>query len=220
MCFSPEADLVVGAAIVAVGIDAVRHVDARPEWRLVAPLPLLLGAHQMIESLVWWGADGSVPRVIGDVAMWAYLLIALVLLPTLVPALVLSVERSPRHRRIVRGFLLLGVVVSGVLGLRMAVGHPSAAAAGDHIAYSIGLGHAVVWIGLYLAATVGSLLASSLRELRIFGLANLVALPILARLCAEGFVSLWCFYAAIVSAAIAIHLRLAASRGRGSSALA
>jgi hypothetical protein len=40
-----------------------------------------------------------------------------------------------------------------------------------------------------------------------FGVANLTAVIVLALLCASGFTSLWCFYAALVSAAIALHLR-------------
>jgi hypothetical protein len=42
-----------------------------------------------------------------------------------------------------------------------------------------------------------------------FGAVNLVAVIVLARLCANGFASLWCFYAALASGAIALHLRFA-----------
>jgi hypothetical protein len=41
---------------------------------------------------------------------------------------------------------------------------------------------------------------------------NLVAVIVLARLCANGFTSLWCFYAALASGAIALHLRFAKTR--------
>jgi hypothetical protein len=36
------------------------------------------------------------------------------------------------------------------------------------------------------------LLASGFRDIVYFGLANVVAVVILARLCADGFASLWC----------------------------
>jgi len=45
-----------------------------------------------------------------------------------------------------------------------------------------------------------------------FGAVNLVAVIVLARLCANGFASLWCFYAALASGAIALHLRFAKAR--------
>ena len=55
-----------------------------------------------------------------------------------------------------------------------------------------------------VAAGVGVPLTSSL-----FGLANLVVVVILARLSADGFASLWCFYAAIACGAIMLHMRYA-----------
>ena len=77
MCFSPQADVVGGLVIGAIGIDAVRHVRRRREFLALAWIPLLLGAHQFIEALVWLWLQGHVPRGIGHAALWAYLLIAL-----------------------------------------------------------------------------------------------------------------------------------------------
>ena len=36
-----------------------------------------------------------------------------------------------------------------------------------------------------------------------------MAVVVLARLTADGFASLWCFYAALASGAISLHMRLA-----------
>jgi hypothetical protein len=58
-------------------------------------------------------------------------------------------------------------------------------------------------------ATCAPLLFSGYRHVVIFGLANLVAVVILARLTADGFASLWCFYAALASGAITLHMRFA-----------
>ena len=64
-------------------------------------------------------------------------------------------------------------------------------------------------IGFYILATCGSLIASGVRRIQIFGIANVVAVIILARLSADGFASLWCFYAAIACGAILLHMRYA-----------
>lgn len=53
MCFSPQADLVGGVVITAIGIDAVRHVRQRRELIALAWLPLLLGATS--SSRLWSG---------------------------------------------------------------------------------------------------------------------------------------------------------------------
>ena len=41
---------------------------------------------------------------------------------------------------------------------------------------------------------------------------RVIAVIVLARLCANGFTSLWCFYAALASGAIALHLRFSQTR--------
>jgi len=76
-----------------------------------------------------------------------------------------------------------------------------------HLAYSIGLQNGIVIVGLYVLATCGSLLCSGYKDILVFGLANVVAVVILARLTADGFASLWCFYAALASGAISLHMR-------------
>ncbi len=106
-------------------------------------------------------------------------------------------------------FLAIGTGVSTVLLTTMLQNHPSVTLGSYHLAYSIGLQHGVVVIGLYIVATCGSLLASGFRHIVVFGLANLVAVVILARLSADGFASLWCFYAAIACGAILLHMRYA-----------
>src|SRR5271170_1417275 len=98
MCFSPEGDLVGGVAVVAIGIDACRHLRGRKELVAVATLPVILGLHQIDETFVWWNLQGHVSDTIGHVAMWIYLIFALVLLPVLVPALVLMFVPPGRRR--------------------------------------------------------------------------------------------------------------------------
>jgi len=149
-----------------------------------------------------------VAHAVGVVAMWIYLLFAFVVLPTLVPTMVLLLEPKQR-RRFIAPFVALGVVTSAILLETMVNGHPSAKLGSYHVAYTIGLQHGMVIIGLYILATCGSMLASGLRNVVWFGAVNLIAVIVLARLCANGFASLWCFYAALASGAIALHLRLA-----------
>jgi Family of unknown function (DUF6629) len=220
MCFSPQGDLAGGVAVMAIGVEALRRLQGRRELAVVATLPLLLGAHQIDESLVWWGLQGRVPWSAGQVAMWIYLLFALVVLPILAPLLVFGIEPSRQRRRRIAPFLGLGVAVSAILLEAMLVGHPSARLGDAHLAYSIGLQHGVAIIGLYVLATCGPMLVSSHRDVVWFGIANLVAVVVLARLCADGFTSLWCAYAAVLSAAIVLHLRRTARRAAGAATVA
>ncbi len=207
MCFSPQGDLIGGAVVVAIGIDACLHLRQRFEYVPIAVLPLVLGLHQIDEAFVWWWLQGHVARGIGLAAMWIYLLFALVVLPTLVPLLIFFfMPRSPQRWRIVP-FVILGVIVSVILLEAMLVGDPRVQLGTFHLAYTIELRNGIAVIGLYVVATCGPLLVSGYRPMVWFGMVNLVAVIILALLCASGFTSLWCFYAALVSGAVTLHLR-------------
>ena len=70
-----------GVVIGAIGVGAVHSAQRRHEHIALAALPLLLGAHQVIEAFVWLGLQGHVPHELERVALWAYLLIAFVVLP-------------------------------------------------------------------------------------------------------------------------------------------
>ena len=207
MCFSPVGDLAGGVVVTAIGIDACRHLKGRPENLAIAGFPLLLGLHQVDEAFVWWGLQGHVSTQVGRVAMWIYLVFALVVLPVLVPTLLAVFEHSRRRRW--RYVALRGP-------RRVRVGGPArvdARGSPDRAPRRVPprLLHRATprgrLIGLYIVATCGPLLASGRRVLVWFGVANLVAVLALALLCASGFTSLWCFYAALVSGAIALHLR-------------
>ena len=207
MCFSPEADLVVGTIIVAVGVDALRHVRA-PKQIPLASVPLLLGLHQITEAFVWWGLQGHVAHTVERVAMWIYLLFALAALPAILTIAVGLVERSGDRRIIIWTCAGIATAVATVLASAMFRGTIGSAIEGHHIAYDVDvLQDGGQLTALYVMATCGALLASSYRDLEILGALNFVAVPVLVWLTLSGFISLWCFWAAIVSVVIALHLR-------------
>lgn len=172
-------------------------------------MPLLFGAHQLDESLVWWSLQGHIPHEVGRVATWIYLIIALVVVPVLVPLSIFKLQPTRRRRWVIMPFVTLGVGVASVLLVTMLRGPVTVKLGTYHLGYSIGLRNGVLIVGLYVLATCGSLLLSGYRDVVIFGLANVVAVIILARLTADGFASLWCFYAALASGAISLHMRFA-----------
>jgi hypothetical protein len=207
MCFSPEADLAVGAIVTGVGFDALRHVRT-PKQIPLAALPLLLGLHQITEAFVWWGLQGHVAHTVERVALWIYLLFALAVLPVLLPIMVTLVEQSPTRRKVMIACTGVTIVVAAALGGAVVRGPIGVAIEQHYLSYDIGsLSHGGQLTAVYVAATCLALLASSSRDLVTLGVMNLVAVPLLVWLTLDGFISLWCFWAAIVSIVIAHHLR-------------
>jgi hypothetical protein len=209
VCFSPQADVVGGLVICAIGIDAVRHVRRRRELVALAWLPLLLGAHQLIEALVWLWLQGHVPRGVGLTALWAYLVIAFAVLPVFVPLAVIALEPTRRRKAMMLPFALTGTVIAVILLVTMVRGPVDVKLAPHHLSYSIRVTDGLLIIALYVVAVCGPLLLSGYRNVVIFGAVNLVAVIVIARLTVSGFASVWCGWAAISSAAIALHCRFA-----------
>lgn len=79
MCWSAEADLAAGVGVAVVGAACVARAGRGRDLPLAA-LPLLLGAHQVIEAAVWASDGGTGPAVL----LWA--VVALPLLELWVPA--------------------------------------------------------------------------------------------------------------------------------------
>jgi hypothetical protein len=209
MCFSAHADVVGGIVVGAIGVDSCRHLRGRNDHLLLAALPLLLGVHQLDEAFVWWSVEGRVPHDVGRVALWIYLLIAFVVLPIFVPFAVLALEPAGQLRRRMAPLLALGIGVSAVLFVAMLRGPIGVTHHPYHLAYSLQMNHVGLVIALYVGVVCGALLFSGYRHVEIFGLANLVAVAILAWLTIDGFASLWCAYAALSAGAIALHMRYA-----------
>jgi hypothetical protein len=212
MCFSPGADAVVGGIVVAVGVDALRHVR-EPKQILLASLPLLFGLHQIDEAFVWWGLQGGVSESLERVSIWVYVLFALVAVPILVPAAVFAVEPSVGRRRVIATFAALGIAVGVSLAISIFRGSVDAPHHGRQIGYDVSaLSQGGRLTALYVVAACGALVACSYRDLAALGVLNLIAVPILMWLTVNGFISLWCFWAAIVSVVIDFHLRRSSAR--------
>jgi hypothetical protein len=206
VCLSAEVDLVAGLVVGAAGVDALLHVEDRREIG-VAALPVILGAHQLVEAVAWWGLQGKVAATAGDIAVWIYLLVAFGILPAYVPAAVARLETDQARRRAMHHLALIGAAVSLVLVAAMVRGPVEATIGGRYIAYEITLTFGGVVVAGYALAVCGGLLLSSHRIVARFGAFNVLAVAVLTWLNTTGFASLWCAWAAIASLGIAYRLR-------------
>ncbi len=191
MCWSATADLVAGSAVAGVGVACVARVRSRRELPLAA-LPLLLGAHQIVESVVWESGGGS------GAATLAWAVIALPLLAVWVPGGVLC-ACPPHARPRAIALLAVGAATAAMLAYGLATGPATAEIRGRTVGYAFDLPLTPLLVAGYLLATVGSLLLSGDRRLLALGM--LVAVGALGCwvLWRLEFVSAWCALAAVCS---------------------
>jgi hypothetical protein len=104
---------------------------------------------------------------------------------------------------------VLGAVIAVTLLAAMARGPVGVKLAPYHLSYGIRVSDGFLIVALYVVAVCGPLLVSGYRNVVLFGAVNLVAVIVIARLTISGFASVWCGWAAVSSAAITLHCRLA-----------
>ncbi|MEU6775036.1 DUF6629 family protein [Streptomyces sp. NPDC046759] len=191
MCWSATADLVAGSGVAAVGAACVALTRSGRELPLAA-VPLLLGAHQIVESVVWRSGGGSGPATVA----WA--VIALPLLAVWVPAGVMCVA-PPRARFRLLLPLVAGVLTAVPLALALATHPVTAEIRGHTVGYAVQVSPVLLLVLGYLLATVGSLLLSGHRRLLVLGVLVAVGAAACWALWRLEFVSTWCAFAALCS---------------------
>lgn len=197
-------DLTAGILVSGLGVDALSHVTKR-EQKPLAALPLLLGIHQLVETVVWWHVDGQAPAYASSAAVFVYLLIALGVVPLLVPYAFLRLKLT---RPSLAWTCLAAGVATVCLTMRgIGNGPMTARDAGHHLAYSLTVPHNEIALPLYVVATCLPAIASRHVLLRLFGVMNLIVVCVLIMLTQNGVISLWCVWAAIASLLICIYLR-------------
>ena len=214
MCWSSTADLMAGGTVTVLGLAALTQVRAVRQLPL-AVLPLLLGVHQLIEAFVWWGRQGEVGAGTAAAARTAWAVIAYPLLPALVPLGVLLVA-VPARRVLLAGFLAVGLATTAVLAYAVASGPVTAAVDGHTLRYGVGVPHSTLVGAGYLVATVGALVASGQRDIRMLGIVCGAGAVVCLTLWQTAFVSTWCALAALASLFVLRWLRRADGGGDGS----
>lgn len=206
MCFSVEADLAAAAVLTPFAVASLRAAPTRRHLAIAA-VPAIFAAHQFIEAFVWLGFDGHVSPGVSDAAISAYLLIAQVLLPLLVPVAMALTEPVRARRRFMLACGVVGIATAARFGW-IIFAHDVGAREAEHvIVYRTDL-HINTWetVG-YIVACCLPVLASSRRYLLAFGVANVVGLSLAAIVRYEAVTSVWCLYAALASVLILVHLR-------------
>ena len=135
----------------------------------------------------------------------AYLLFSHVLWPIYVPAAVMMIEPLAARRR----HLILPVsagAAAGIFYLAMLLTTPvSATIKGQHIGYHILHPYHAIALTLYLTGTCVAPLLSSYKTIRMFGIAIVISLLATYVAYSHWFVSVWCFFAALMSGLVFLH---------------
>jgi hypothetical protein len=203
MCFSATASFTAGTTLSAVGGLTLRKSRGKVELPL-AMVPLLFGIQQLAEGVLWLNIRNGQP-LLRSWATYVFSLFSHVLWPIFVPFAILLVETKRKRRTALGVFQVLGLGV-GLYLLYFIVRYPVVASVrGRSIFYDSP--HFLIFgvLVIYLLATCVSGLFSSHRCINVFGVLAFVLAVAAYRVSAMTFVSVWCFYAAVLSLLVYAH---------------
>lgn len=203
MCFSATASFAAGGFLLGLGSLTLR-LARTPRERPFAAIPLLFAIQQFIEGVIWltFGRDAA---LLNTVMTHAYSFFSHVLWPVYVPVAVLLIEPPGRRRQLLWAFVVAGLLVGSyllyVLVMYPVVSRPT----GQHVEYVSPHFFAAIAMTLYLLSTGVSLVLSTHRVVKLFGVLALLGFAAAYYFYAVWFISVWCLFAALMSAVICLH---------------
>ena len=213
MCFSATASFSAGAILLGLGTLTLKSAR-RPRELVLAAIPLLFAIQQLIEGVIWLTFSADAP-LLNSVLTHVYLFFSHVLWPVYVPVAVLLIEPPGWHRRALFVFVAAGAALSVYL-LYVLLAFPVVSRpTGQHIEYVSPYFFAAATMTLYLLSTTVSPLLSTHRMVKLFGVLALVSFGGAYFFYATWFISVWCFFAALLSVTVYFYFVLRGSEGSG-----
>jgi len=215
MCFSATVSYGASAILVVTGIYAVQQARSLgPAYWMMARAPILFGIQQAFEGRVWQMVDAgdagnAVPYALG------FLFFSHFLWLWWIPLSSYLAERRTIRKRLFIGITIFGAVAGAVVYITVLL-HPgwlSVVVEGHHIVYDVSSPYrGPIPVGIPPSALYGviilvPLLFSSHRHIRIFGGLVAASMVLASVLYGYAFVSVWCFFAAVLSLYLVVMLR-------------
>ena len=209
MCFSATASFSAGALLLGIGTLTLRSALAVNQLRALpfAAIPSLFAFQQLIEGVIWL-TFGDEATLMNSVMTHVYSFFSHVLWPVYVPVAVLLMQPAGWRRRALITFVAAGAAVGAYLLYVLVVFPIVSRPTGQHVEYVSPHFFAAVTMTLYLLSTTISPLLSTHRMVVVFGALALLSFGAAYAFYATWFISVWCFFAALLSAVVYLHFGL------------
>lgn len=203
MCFSANASLGAGVVLTVIGIASMKKAQ-HPSQLLFTSIPLLFGVQQLAEGILWLTIPNPAYAATQKIATCFYLFFAHVLWPMCIPLSIALLEANTVKRKIQKYLAVAGCVVGLYLAYCLFAFHVEAKIVGHHITYMLEYprGLRIYFYVLYGLVTILPPFFSNIRRMWWLGLSILVSYIIAAIFYEHYVLSVWCFFAAIISLSV------------------
>lgn len=206
MCFSASASFAASAGLAIIGVATIKRSKKNSDL-LLAAIPFIFAIQQFIEGWLWLSIGKSEQLV----ALFTYLVLffALFWWPAYIPAVCYFLETDKQRKNILQVLFIIGILVGLYLYGNFIWKFSPAVIVNKCIFYANPLFAPLnkILFSFYALVTVGALVISGKKIVNLFGvLAGILAVFSLW-FYLKNFISVWCFFAALVSAVLYFYFK-------------
>lgn len=199
MCFSAQASFTASVVLAAIGYKTLKKASTQQE-RLLAAIPLLFAMQQFFEGMIWINfSHFTLPDFLFKLGKNGYLFFAFLVWPIWYPLSVYVLENDPLRKKLIGSFLAMGILLCSYY-VYMGVWNNDITV--KVVNYRLQYNPRVDFEGfkpLYLMCIIMPIFLSSYPGLRWIGWPGLLSFVVAFYYFEYAFVSVWCFFASLIS---------------------
>lgn len=208
MCFSASVSFAASAFVAGAGALALRETRTAAE-RPFASVPLLFALQQCVEGVLWLLLPQVGTASTSHLLVQVYAFFIGVVWPMAIPLGILLIEPDRLRKRLMMAVFAIGVIVAigtFIIILRYGV---DVAVVNHCLVYANPFGGGLLVRSAYVISTCAAYFVSSHKTVRWIGVAMVGGFGVAYSFYHLNWPSVWCFFAALVSALIYYHFRRA-----------
>ena len=198
MCFSAGASFGASAVLLGAGVVTLSQTKSRSEWAF-AGIPLFFAVQQFSEGLLWWAMTDPAYSGWQALSTYVFYFFAQVFWPVWIPLSVWLLEKKALREKVLRIFLVAGALLTVYMIVSITRFGIEAFVEKCHIRYGPKYPFGVVRTILYVLIVIGPFFISSYKKMKAFGIGALISLAVTLVFFKGFMVSVWCFFAAVIS---------------------
>ncbi len=208
MCFSANASFSASIILTAVGVLSVREINSTSQIPF-AIIPFIFAIQQTAEGFVWLSFSNHNIAHYRECYGLLFLVCAYIIWPILVPYSIWKLEKKIIQKKILSVNLICGVLSSLVFGFTIIFYPLEINVSNFHVQYLLQSPYNVLFTGniLYGLATILPEFISKSKRMWLLGLVVLLSYFATYLFYREYVVSVWCFFASIISILIYFILK-------------
>ncbi|MCF8408053.1 MAG: hypothetical protein K9G36_03685 [Crocinitomicaceae bacterium] len=203
MCFSANASFGAGIVLSAIGVITIKKAQSSSQL-FFASIPLIFGVQQITEGFIWLSLVNPTYSFLKYGAIYIFLFFAQVVWPIWVPYSILKFESTKKQGMAAKLLVIIGAIVSLYLAYCLLTFPVDAKTTGSHISYIQHYPSAISkYCGfLYIVSTILPSFISVNRRMWLLGTSIFISYLITTIFYTDYVVSVWCFFASIISIVI------------------